>query len=133
MSGINCLIASSGPYGAAAAPLSCDIELIGGAGPWNVSGSAGDLYSQFAKGIFVSTSGGTPPYGGPGQSLNGDASGKLSLVPTGDGLHNTIGWSGFSLNELEGCYLQFDVTDSLGATASARYPSAGSIIIKRTS
>jgi hypothetical protein len=90
------------------------------------------MYSQFGTGIGVFISGGTTPYSSSG-GLMGDPSGKLSIVLAGVGPDNTIAWSGFSLNEIEACYLQLDVTDSVGATASARFPSAGSIIIKRTS
>ena len=119
--------------GSAPAPLSCQITFTGGAGPINVSGASGDMYTQFGYLISVIVSGGTPPYGGVGTGLSGDSSGKLSFAPASDGLHNTLFWSGFTLNEIEGCYLTYNATDDAGATASARYPASGNIVIKRTS
>jgi hypothetical protein len=133
MSGI-CMAVAAATSGGAAAPLACSVIFTGGAGPINVSGASGSLSpSGGVNLISVDASGGTPPYSGAGVTLQGDPSGKLSISLSGDGIHNTISWSGFAVNETQGCYLQNDVTDNVGATATSRYPSSGSIIIKRTS
>jgi len=119
--------------GGGGSPFSCSISFSIGTGPFNVSGASGNLYTSNGGVIGVIESGGTPPYGGS-TTLNGDASGKLFITPASDGVHNTIGWSGFSVNETEGCYIQFNGNDSLGATDSSRYPPIGQVIaIKRTS
>jgi hypothetical protein len=137
VSGIACVMAADGPYGAATAPLSCQIGIAGGTSSpsdiYNVSGTSGNIYLNGYGVIVLINNGGTPPYGGAGVSVQSDASGKLSIVAAGDGVHNAVGYSGFTLNEAEGCYLQYDITDDAGGSASARYPAAGSLIVKRTS
>ena len=137
MTGITCVMAAGvDSGGGGGSPFSCSISFSIGSGPFFVSGASGDLYTSNAGLISINESGGTPPYGGygGGASLNGDPSGKLFITPASDGVHLTIGWSGFSLNEFEGGYIQFDGSDSLGATASSRYPPVGQVIaVKRTS
>jgi len=138
MTGAMMCMAAGGPYNVGSGPLSCDIFFNGGAGPFSVSGASGDLYTSGGWAVTSSITGGTPPYPTGTVTLQGDPSGKLSVITApGDVQHHlTIAWSGFSLNELETCYLRLDVTDSVGATASATYPVAapGSVIaIKRTS
>lgn len=132
VTGVTAMMVGDGPYGAVAAPLACSIGFTGGVGPINVSGTSGNFGSQGFYAISISITGGTAPYSGPHYIL-GDASGKLSIVPYGDGLHDTIAWTGFAVNEQQGGYLQLDVTDNVGATASARYPASGVITVKRTS
>lgn len=135
MTGIGCIMAGDGPYGGGGggAPFSVSISFSAGAGPFNVSGASGNLYTSNGGVIGIIESGGTPPYGGS-TSLLGDPSGKLFITPASDGVHNTIGWSGFSINETEGCYIQFDGSDNAGATDSKRYPPVGqAIVVKRTS
>jgi hypothetical protein len=126
------VVAAGGPYGPAPQPLVATIDFNQGAGPFNVSGASGDLYSAANGVLVVIITGGTPPYSSS-FTLEGDPSGKISLVPASDGVHTTIGWSGFSLNELEGCTEKFSTTDSVGATSTDQTPKAGSLIIKRTS
>jgi len=133
VSGIGMAVAA-GQSSGGGTPFSVTITFSGGTGTFNVSGASGNLYTAGFGVISVNESGGTPPYGGAGTSLSGDPSGKLFITPASDGVHNTIGWSGLSLNEIEGCYIQFDGTDNAGASASDRYPPVGQIIaIKRTS
>jgi hypothetical protein len=130
------MLAGDGPYGGGGGggALSCSISFTGGVGPINVSGASGDCYANGGGGVITTTTtGGTPPYVSSVFSVQGDASGKLSIVLSGDHIHNTIGYSGFAVNENEGGYLRLDVTDSVGATASAQYPSSGVIVIKRAS
>jgi len=112
-------------------PLYINSFLNLGAGPYYVSGSSGKLDSNGAA-FTGSSGGGMPPYT-YGTSVLGDPSGKLAFVLATDGVHNTVGWSGFALNEAEGCYFVFDITDSVGATASCRYPPTGVIVLQRTS
>lgn len=126
-------MAASSGASVAAAPLAAGVGFSGGSGPFFVSGASGNFGSQGFYALSYTNTGGTPPYGGPGQSIQGDPSGKLAIVPYGDGVHDTIGWSGFAVNESQTCYIQYDITDSLGATATSRYPASTLITIKRTS
>jgi hypothetical protein len=128
------VLAASGSS-AVAAPLAISVNWTG-PDSFNVSGSSGVASAQGL--IGVSISGGTPPYNGngPGGALvyvANDPSGKIGTGPYGDNAHLTLAWSGFSLNEVEGGNIIGSVIDSVGATATDTYPSAGVVIIKRTS
>lgn len=135
MTGVGAMLAGDGPYstGGGSTPLTANAGFTGGAGPINVSGASGNMGTAFGYKIAGFGSGGSGSYPVVDVQIQGDASGKLSQAPSGDGLHTTIAWTGFLPNEGEGCYITVDVTDSLGATASARYPESGYIIVKRTS
>lgn len=135
MSGIGVAVAAGVSASAPPPPsFSVSVSFTGGDGPFNVSGASGDLYTQFGAVISVTESGGTTPYSGEITSIQSDPSGKISVVAASDHVHNTIGWSGLALNELESCYVEFDAHDAVGASDSARYPPVGQIIvIKRTS
>jgi hypothetical protein len=109
--------------GAVSGPLTLGFSWTGSV-PLNVSGASGVPSAV----LFVYVSGGTPPYSG-GFSLLNNTSGKLYLTASPDGIHTTVGWSGFSLNELESANAHFEVTDSAGASQSG---TAG-VAFKRTS
>jgi hypothetical protein len=126
MSGIAC----ASDAGVAAPPLSCGVEIVGGSSPFSVVAASGDLYTNSHEVISVTATGGTPPYT-LGLSIQGDPSGKLSLIASSDGVHETVAWTGFSVNETESGYVQINVTDSVGATASDRFPTTGTFSIKR--
>lgn len=136
VSGIGIAIAGATTTTAPPQRLSCSILFTSGAGPLTVNGSSGNCSQNAEKYgvVYVSITGGTQPYSGT-VSLAGDASGKLALVPVpGDPFgHSTIGWNSLSLNEYEGCYLAYNVTDAVGETASAAYPDEGVIVLKRAS
>lgn len=112
-------------------PLYINSFLNTGDGPYYVSGASGKLDSLGAA-FTGSSGGGTPPYTYDTQVL-GDPSGKLDFALASDGLHNTIGWTGFAVSEAEGCYFQFTITDSTSATATCRYPARGVVVLQRTS
>ena len=105
----------------------------------NVSGASGTASpSGGINLVSVIISGGTPPYTGTGPAgatvfVGDDPSGKIGLTASGDGIHLTPSWSGFALNELESFTLQLSTVDAAGTSATARYPDAGVIVIKRTS
>lgn len=121
-----------GGGGGGGGALSCSVTFSGGAGTTNVSGASG-----YAPGIVqTSESGGTPPYTVTTLGFEDDPSGKLSLVDIGNVV---IAYSGFSVNEIESGGIRYSITDSLGATATARFPTPGplgatrNLSIKRTS
>jgi len=136
MTGIGAILAGdSSPSISPPPPLYAAVTYSGGGGPFYVSGASGNMIDNYspARAFVYTYGGGTPPYTTSVQLLN-DPSGKLSIVGAGSPIpKDTLAWSGFSLSEAQGCYIQFDLTDSLGATASARYPATGVIVLQRTS
>jgi hypothetical protein len=135
VTGIGSMMAGGGPYapsgGGSTGPLACTIGFSAGAGPFNVAGASGDLASQGYGIIRSDITGGTPPYTET-VTVQGDVSAKLSIVSNGLGA-DTIGYSAFALNEIEGGYLRYNVTDNAGLSATGRFPPAGALNIKRTS
>jgi hypothetical protein len=94
------------------------------------SGVAQTVGSPFAPNVLVYVaSGGVPPYS-EGGGLANNPSGKLSIAAAPDGIHNTIAWSGFAINEVESTDITYRVTDSAGTTATSTYTG---IILQRTS
>jgi hypothetical protein len=103
----------------------------------NVNGASG--ICSVAQGVIVFiASGGTAPYAGNGPGgadtyVTGDPSGKISLAASPDGIHNTLAWSGFALNEFQSCVIRAAIHDAAGHSASDSAPASGAIILKRTS
>jgi hypothetical protein len=56
--------------------------------------------------------------------------GKLSIAAAPDGVHNTIAWSGFAINEVQSTDVTYTVTDSAGTTVTSTYTG---IVVQRTS
>lgn len=137
LTGIGSVMAGGGPYagpgggGGSTGPLACMIGFSGGAGPFSVASASGNLSSEGYGIIRGDITGGTPPYSET-VSAQGDVSAKLSVVANGLGA-DTIGYRAFAMNEIEGAYLRYDVTDSLGHSATARFPTSGLIVLTRTS
>jgi hypothetical protein len=69
-----------------------------------------------------------PPYTEGGGLVN-NLSGKLAIAAAPDGVHNTIAWSGFAINETESADVTYRVTDSTGTTVTSTYTG---IIVQRT-
>jgi hypothetical protein len=100
--------------------------------PLPVSGASGvaqPVGSPFAPNVLVYiASGGVPPYTEGGGLVN-NLSGKLAIAAAPDGVHNTIAWSGFAINETESADVTYRVTDSTGTTVTSTYTG---IIVQRT-
>lgn len=134
MSGIGMAAAaySPPPPPTSSGPLSCWVTFAPGAQiTFTVSGASSDLGFQGYGIVQYDHSGGTPPYS-ESLTVEGDPSGKLSIVPNGRGA-DTIGYTGFTLNEVEGGWLKYAVTDGAGTTVTARFPATGPLTITRTS
>jgi hypothetical protein len=131
MTGVGCMMAAGGPYGSGSGAFQASMSWTGGISV-TMSGASGVLPAS--KGVIgLSMSGGTPPYSANFYVAD-DASGKISIEASPDGVHNTLGWSGFAVNEIEGCTIHIDCGDSAGGSASLQYPSVGQILtMKRTS
>jgi hypothetical protein len=100
--------------------------------PMPVSGASGiaqTVGSPFAPNVLVYiASGGVLPYSESGGLVN-NPSGKLAIAAAADGIHNTIAWSGFAINEVQSTDVTYRVTDSAGATVTSTYTG---IIVQRT-
>jgi hypothetical protein len=90
-----------------------------------VSGASGVAQAvqttRYYPNVFVYLcSGGVPPYSNsPGMQLDSNPSGKLFLANFGDGLHITIGWSNFAINEVQSAKIVITTRDSAGASVKA--------------
>ena len=119
------------PPPASKGPLSCWVNFAPhGDTVFTVSGTTGDLSSQGYGIVQYDYSGGTPPFT-DSLTIQNDPSGKIGFVSNGLGA-DTIGYAGFALNEVEYGWIRYTVRDSTGATATARFPAAGSLSITRT-
>jgi hypothetical protein len=132
VSGINIAIAgSAGPSAPPPAPLQVSITWAGDR-PLNVSGASGVAQSKsspWTPNVFgYLVTGGVPPYSESNGLIN-NPSGKLFIAAAPDGVHNTIGWSGFSINETESAEIFYTATDSAGTTGS----SSDTITVRRIS
>jgi len=113
-------------------PLTCWVTFAPHADvTFNVSGASGDLSAQGYGIVQADYSGGIPPYT-DSMTIQNDPSGKLGFVDNGRGA-DTISYTGFALNEVEGGWINYRVTDGAGATVTARFPVTGSLSITRTS
>lgn len=134
MSGIAILAATYTPPAppTSTGPLTCWVTFAPSSQTaFTVSGASGNLSAQDYGIVQSDFSGGTAPYT-ESLTIQNDPSGKLGFADNGLGAE-TISYTGFSLSEVEGGWLQYQVTDGTGATATARFPSAGSLSITRTS
>lgn len=133
MSGIGILAAAApGAPPISSGPLTASVTFApAGTTAFVVSGASGDLSAQGYGIVQSDYSGGTAPYS-ESLTIQSDPSGKLGLVDNGRGA-DTISYSGFALNEVEGGWLSYTVTDGTGASATARFPATGSLTITRTS
>jgi len=52
-------------------------------------------------------------------------------MAAGDGVHNTIGWTGLPVGGTLQFHLNYTATDSLSNTATSRYPATGSVIVNQ--
>lgn len=94
----------------------------------NVAGASGTCTPS--QGLFsIVISGGTPPYGGSGFGVSSNPSGKINYAASSDGVHTTLAWSGFTVNEAETFTATFNATDS----ASHSITRSTAVAIKRTS
>ena len=113
-------------------PLTAQISWNGQA-PLTVSGAAGvaqAVASPFKPNVLVYlASGGMPPYT-KGGGLENNPSGKLSIAAAPDGVHNTIAWSGFAINEVQSTDITYTVTEGAGTTVTSTYTG---IVVQRTS
>jgi hypothetical protein len=104
-----------------------------GQNPVPASGASGiptPVGSPYAPNVLVySASGGVPPYSESGGLVN-NTSGKLYIAAAADGIHNTVAWSGFAINEVQSTDVDYRVTDSAGTTLTATFRG---ITIQRTS
>lgn len=134
MSGVGMVAATYSPPQppTSSGPLSCWVTFAPDAQTtFVVSGASSDLGVQGYGIVQYDYSGGTAPYS-ESLTIEGDPSGKLGIVPNGRGA-DTIAYTGFSLNEVEGGWLKYSVKDGDGATATARFPASGVLTITRTS
>ncbi len=131
MSGV--AIAVAGSAGASApppAPFQVSISWAGDQ-PLNVTGASGvaqprgSPWTPNVIGYLVT--GGVPPYSEDG-GLTNNPSGKLFIAGAPDGVHNTIGWNNFSINETESAELFYNATDSAGSSGS----SSATVTVRRT-
>jgi hypothetical protein len=75
-------------------------------------------------------SGGVPPYSNsPGMRLDSNPSGKLFLANHSDGVHVTIGWSDFAINEVQSAEIVITTRDSAGASVD----STATVTVQRAS
>jgi hypothetical protein len=120
------------PPPASSGPLSCWVNFApNGDTVFTVSGASGDLSAQGYGIVQYDYSGGIAPYT-ESLTIQNDPSGKLGFAPNGRGA-DTIGYTGFALNEVEHGWIRYAVTDGTGTTATARFPATGSLSITRTS
>lgn len=131
MSGVG--IAAAGAITSSPAPPPLTVHVSwNGQTPLPVSGASGvaqAVGSPFAPNVLVYiASGGVPPYSEGGGLLN-NPSGKLAIAAAPDGVHNTVAWSGFAINEMESTDITYRVTDSAGTTVTSIYTG---IIVQRT-
>jgi len=136
MSGALCAVTAMGA--ATLPPLTCDIQITFSSGTDNVSGGNNDLYTWSSGNhlVGVGISGGSGSYTSANVTFVSDGNqggATCAMILSGDGVHNTIAWTSLPVGNSCFYHLTFDVTDSLGNTASARWPSAGSAEIHRTS
>lgn len=127
-------IAAAGAVTSAPPPPPLTVHVSwNGQTPLPVSGASGvaqAVGSPFAPDVLVYiAAGGVPPYSESGGLVN-NPSGKLSIAAAADGVHNTIAWSGFAINEVQSTDITYRVTDSAGTTATSTYTG---IIVQRTS
>lgn len=120
-----------------ASPFHASVQLVGGS-TFNVVGAAGDIYAQGGAVISVIASGGTPPYTiNNGLTLDNAGSGAISIVAAGDGVHNTVGWSGLAVGDSRAFHFDWSANDSgtPQQSDSGRDPSGTgtTYIIHRTS
>lgn len=120
-------------------PLTVSVQLDTSLGTLiNVSGASGDLHTWSGGGGLISyiVSGGVPPYSAQGIGFvsDGNSGGSsCSMGLSSDGLHQTIFWTGAAIGDLMFFHLTGTATDSVGTVANDRYPTSGSVVIKRTS
>src|SRR5690242_5098320 len=129
--GIAAAACSPAPSPVSRGPLSCWVNFApNGDTVFTVSGASGDLSSQGYGIVQYDYSGGTPPFT-DSLTIQNDPSGKLGFVSNGRGA-DTIGYTGFALNEVEYGWIKYTVRDGSGASTTARFPSTGSLSITRT-
>ena len=136
MSGVLCAATVMGA--APVPPLTCTITLTASTCTDNVSGSSGDLYiwSGGTHLVGVSISGGSGNWTMANIAFVSDGNtggSSASMGLSADMSHQTIFWNAPSVGNTMLYHLTFDVADDIGNTASARWPSAGSAVIQRTS
>ena len=132
MSGISIAVAAAAsPSAPPPAPLQVTITWAGDR-PLNVSGASGIAQSRSSPWtpnvIGYQVSGGVPPYSETSGLIN-NPSGKLFIAAAPDVVHNTIGWTGFAVNETESTDIFYSATDAEGTTRS----SSDTITVRRTS
>lgn len=92
-------------------PFNADVQLVGGS-TFNVVGASGDIYSQGGAVISESASGGTPGYSfSDGLTLDA-GSGAVFVMPSGDGIHNTVGYSGLAVGNSLAFHFDWSAHDS---------------------
>lgn len=132
MSGIGMVAAaySPPPPPTSSGPLTCWVNFAPNGGvAFDVTGASGDLSSQGYGIIQYDHSGGTPPYV-ESLTIQNDPSAKLGFDDTGRGAI-AIFYTSFGLNEIESGWIKYMVTDGTGATATARYPTTGTLSVTR--
>lgn len=113
-------------------PLSATISLSNPGGSFNVAGGSGNLYSALGIVITSQDTGGTGSYTDTVTVVNDGGSGSVGKVLSGDGIHNTVTWSGLAIGQSALFHITLHVDD--GNTAvNARWPASGSISLTRTS
>lgn len=124
------------PVVAPSLSISCSLQ-PGAATTYNVAGATGNLYTQLGVVESVIVTGGTLPYTTSTDTFTSDGgSGTVTRILSGDGVHNTIQWSGLSIGQTALFHLSLHVIDSTVPTPqnqTSRFPSAGSVAITRTS
>lgn len=112
MSGALCALASMGTV--APDPLVGSVSLVGGVS-FNVTGSSGNIYSQGGAVIGVAFGGGTPPISA-NTNLTVDArsngSNSISIAAAGDGVHNTVAFSGMNVGDTILFHIDWSASDS---------------------
>lgn len=113
-------------------PLSASISLSNPSGSFNVTGASGNLYSALGVVLTSQDSGGTGSYTDTVTVVYDGGTGSVGKALSGDGVHNTVTWSGLTVGQSVLFHVTLHVDD--GNTAvNARYPASGSISITRTS
>ena len=116
-------------------PFTASVEWNGQT-PVLVSGASGVAQTvssplSFFPNVFVyQTSGGVAPYTVDTSFLINNPSGKLSIATAPDGVHNSIAWADFAINETQSADIKATFHDSAGATVTSIYTG---ITVQRTS
>lgn len=116
-------------------PLTADLEW-NGQSPLPVSGASGVAQTVTVSGtyypnvlVYIASGGVRPFVDTGGMHVTSNPSGKLFLANHSDGVHTTVGWSDFTIGEIESFDVRITTTDSAGTSLV----NSTSVTVKRVS